>query len=166
MSDASERYLGWSNDPELQLTLGRPARNWNETQAAAHIAKFDGINNLHLGIFPKGESLPVGFCTIIIRKNDSGMTTLVIGEPSRRNLWTALETGRRLQRFAFTDLNHNKTCAVVNSTNRQAIALCIKIGYSLEGILKEHYKNEDGSRSDEYKFGMLKSEWESASQDS
>ena len=62
--DATDTYISWWNDKEIQEGLGARPRNWGQIEAERHINKFDNQRRYHLGIFPKGEDVPIGFFTI------------------------------------------------------------------------------------------------------
>lgn len=159
-SDATERYIKWFNDPELQMTMGKNVRGWDKKKAAAHIARFDNVKTCHMGFFPLGEALPVGFSTVEFRKNDIVHTVMVLGEPEYRNLGVALEYAWGTLDWTFGDMGQNKAIAFANSRNLPAIVASEKVGMTLDGRLREHYKEQDGTRSDELHYSLLRSDWE------
>ncbi len=40
-ADATDDYISWWNDEEIQAGLGKPPRNWDRAQAQRHISSFD-----------------------------------------------------------------------------------------------------------------------------
>lgn len=158
-NDATDRYIGWFNDPELQGILGMSARNWTKKQGAANIAKFNGVDSLNLGLFPKGEELPIGFCSIFLVRNHMAKFNLVIGEKNYRRKGVSAEFGRRIQKFIFDDLNFDKIFGLIDGRNNASIGLSVGLGMKVEGIYREQLKGDGGQRHDEYQVGMLKSDW-------
>lgn len=159
-ADATDRYTGWFNDAPLQAILGTPVRDWTNRQAAQHIARFDNRKVLHLGLFPLESELPVGFSTLSLRRNDSVLSIIVIGEEEYRNFGAAHEFCRRLQKFGFIELGLNKVVGQVHEDNKPSIALCEALGMTLEGILRAHYRERGGGHASGYFFGLLRSDWE------
>ena len=51
VSDATDTYISWWNDAEVQEGLGAKPRGWGKQQAQRHIAKFNNARAFHLGVF-------------------------------------------------------------------------------------------------------------------
>jgi RimJ/RimL family protein N-acetyltransferase len=92
---------------------------------------------------------------------------------NHRNCWMGVGLGRRENwgkgygheamelalKFAFHELNLHRVQLSVFSYNRRAIALYQKLGFTREGVFREHLER-DGQRFDMYLFGLLRREWD------
>lgn len=115
---------------------------------------------MHLGIFKNDDDSHIGFITLFLRRNDTTMLTIVIGEEDLKRQGYAFEVGRRIQKFVFDEMGYNKICAQIHEHNKAAIAYSEKLGLIEEAILRDFYKEPDLSRPSQYNMGMLKSEWD------
>ena len=61
-------------------------------------------------------------------------------------------------RFGFENLKFRKICGQALSFNERSINFHKKLGFSQEGVFKEHFVNEEG-HYDIYHFGLLKQIW-------
>ena len=61
--------------------------------------------------------------------------------------------------FVFNELNLYRVCLTVFSYNESAIALYEALGFTREGVYREHLER-DGRRYDMYLYGLLRPEWE------
>jgi len=64
-------------------------------------------------------------------------------------------------RYVFDDLKLNKLCGEVLSSNGKSIRLHQRLGFSIEGVLREHHR-VDGKFEDVHLFGLLRDEWRRA----
>jgi RimJ/RimL family protein N-acetyltransferase len=158
-TDASERYIAWLNDSDLQNKLGRPLRKWNKAQAQNHIKQFNNQDSIHLGIFSKEDGLPIGYCSVFLIRNDSVSIVPVIGHHESRLPEIYEEIGRRIQEFVFDELEYNKITIRVNSHNTDLLNMSKKLNMTTEAVLREHYKEPGGARPDEIHIGQLRREW-------
>jgi len=62
-------------------------------------------------------------------------------------------------KFAFHELNLHRVQLTVFGYNERAIALYNKLGFTREGVFREHIER-DGRRYDMILFGLLRREWE------
>ena len=62
-------------------------------------------------------------------------------------------------KFAFHELNLHRVQLSVFSYNLRAIALYEELGFTKEGVFREHLER-DGQRFDMYLYGLLRKEWE------
>jgi RimJ/RimL family protein N-acetyltransferase len=91
---------------------------------------------------------------------------------SHRNCWLAIGLGDRANwgkgygreamelalKFAFDELNLHRVQLTVFSYNTRAIALYQKLGFTREGVFREHLRRE-GQYFDMILFGLLRREW-------
>jgi RimJ/RimL family protein N-acetyltransferase len=60
--------------------------------------------------------------------------------------------------FAFRELNLHRICLTVFSYNPAAIKLYESLGFTREGVYREHLQR-DGQRHDMILYGLLRREW-------
>lgn len=158
--DATDTYVSWWNDTEIQHDLNLPPRNWGRDQAQKHIARFDNRTAFHLGIFPKGEQLPVGFFTINANQHTRvAVTNVVIGNKSFWGKKVPLEVRGRLLPFIFNRLEMLKVKGTIHGRNLPSIFNYEAMGFRCEGILRSELPGIDGGRADIYIYGLLRDEW-------
>jgi len=158
--DATPTYVSWWNDPEVQKGLGFAARNWTQAQAREHIAKFKNTMNEHIGIFPKGEDLPIGFFTVFVESDGRVTTNTVIGNKDYWGKGVVLEIRETMLDFLFFTAKRFKVCGSVDARNTSMIYNYKKQGFTCEGILRQHTVAPDGTRHDQLQFGLLSEDWE------
>ncbi len=61
-------------------------------------------------------------------------------------------------RFVFHELNLHRIQLTVFSYNERAVALYENLGFTREGVYREHLQR-DGQRHDMYLYGLLRREW-------
>jgi RimJ/RimL family protein N-acetyltransferase len=81
-----------------------------------------------------------------------------IGEMEYWNKNIATEATQLLLKYAFEELNLNKVSGTVVVENVGSWTVAEKVGFKLEGILREQ-KYVDGVYRDEKRYGYLKSDW-------
>jgi len=91
---------------------------------------------------------------------------------NHRNCWLGIGLGKRENwgkgygreameltlKFAFHELNLHRVQLSVFSYNQRAVALYEELGFTKEGVFREHLER-DGQRFDMYLYGLLRSEW-------
>ena len=157
--DATETYVSWWNDPEVQSCLGFRARGWDTIRAKKHISQFNNTERFHLGVFAIADSTHIGFYTINCRPTRVASTNTVIGDKSYWGKGVVTETRPAILAFIFDELGADKVCSEIDGRNFAAILNIKKSGYKLEGILRDEHLNPNGERVDELRFGLLRSEW-------
>ena len=94
---------------------------------------------------------------------------------SHQNCWLAIGLGNRENwgkgygheamelalKFAFHELNLHRVQLTVFSYNERAINLYEKLGFTREGVFREHLQR-DGRRYDMSLYGLLRREWEAS----
>ncbi|MGT2933109.1 GNAT family N-acetyltransferase [Streptococcus catagoni] len=71
-----------------------------------------------------------------------------------------LEAARALIEYGFTELHLHKIEVGCFSYNKQSQRVAEKLGFSLEGRIRDR-KDPLGRRTDDLRYGLLRSEWES-----
>ncbi len=161
-ADATDTYVAWWNDPEVQNSLGFQPRRWGRGEAVRHIRKFDNRRRFHLGIFPRDRELPVGFISIFLEPEERALTNVVIGDKDFWGRRIVLEVRARVLAFLFDDLGVVKVYGRIDARNFPSIYNYKAQGFICEGILRQHGRGLDGTRHDLLMFGLLRDEWQGA----
>ncbi len=157
--DATETYIGWWNDAEIQEGLGTAPRNWGRQQAVQHINRFNNRARFHLGIFPKGEDIPIGFLAIFLEHYDLARTNIVIGNKDYWGRGVPLEVRGRALEVLFEHFKVAKVYGRLHARNYASIFNYKAQGFTCEAILRQHEVGPDGERRDMLMFGLLREEW-------
>ncbi|MCP4631872.1 MAG: GNAT family N-acetyltransferase [candidate division Zixibacteria bacterium] len=64
-----------------------------------------------------------------------------------------------LLNYLFDQMNYNKVYAQTGSYNKASVALLEKLGFTREGVLREHHFI-NGKAYDDYIFGLFREEWD------
>lgn len=150
----------WINDPRIwRYTLHRPPinagreREWIESLGKSRTEYVFGI------VAKDGDRL-IG-CTGL-REVDpiarSATFGIVIGDVAFQNRGYGTEATRLALRYGFQELNLNRIQLAVFSDNWRAIRVYQKVGFVHEGCLRQaQFRN--GTYQDEYRFAILREEW-------
>jgi RimJ/RimL family protein N-acetyltransferase len=123
-------------------------------------------NLYHFMIRAKADDRLIGKAAIywIEWTNGNGLIRIGIGAADDRRKGYGTQALQMLLRFAFAELNLFRLTAAVPEYNEGAIALLQKFGFVQE-VCRRSALERDGRRWDLYVFGLLKDEWQNASQD-
>jgi RimJ/RimL family protein N-acetyltransferase len=160
-ADASDRWCDWSGDPEVMGPLNVPVRRAARDDIARYIARFDDDNGYLIGAFTKAMSQHIGFFMIEIGKiHATGNFNLVIGDKSYWGKGVVNEIRAALLDEFFERRGVEKAYGTPLARNFPAVFNYKAQGWRLEGVLRGQCKSiVDGSRLDQYHFGMLRDEW-------
>jgi RimJ/RimL family protein N-acetyltransferase len=160
--DATDTYVGWWNDAEVQEGLNFAPRGWDRQRAMQHIALFDNVNKFHLGIFCKDSGRMIGFFAIFITpKTKVAVTNVVIGEKDFWGKGVVQEVRAAMLAFLFRVLGMEKVKGEIKGRNYPSIFNYKAQGFTCEGILRNEVAHFAGGRTDVFLFGLLREEWES-----
>mgnify|MGYP001266305344 CR=1 FL=1 len=151
--NSANKVAEWKSDnnlselimSEFKLTTIETAKDWIRKNS-----KMD--SQILRGIYVKDkESLNrtvelVGVCRLMFIDFESRICELgiYIGNKSFRGRGIGEKAILLLLNIAFRDLKLRKVFLKVNNSNKPAVNLYKKIGFTIEGVLKEHYKSEKG----------------------
>jgi RimJ/RimL family protein N-acetyltransferase len=94
--------------------------------------------------------------------NRSAVLGIVIGDRAMQGRGYGREAIRLVLKYGFEELNLHRIALSVFADNWRAIRTYQKVGFQLEGCLRQaQYRN--GRYQDEYRFAILRSEWEALS---
>ena len=153
-------YLKWLNnqDTTQYLEVGNSVSTKKNVQE--YVEKYNNSKNLLLGIFLKNTGEHVGNITLhmIDGQNRSAETGILVGEESARGCGCATEAIKLILGHAFMRLNLNRISAGMVGENVASKRLFEKVGFTLEGTLREaFYLN--GKYHDCYRYGILRKDY-------
>ena len=162
MADVTGPYLTWLNDYEVTRfmetgvfpTTAEGLQKYVETVA-------DSPTNIMLAIMEKKSNQHVGNIKLgsiqwIHRRADLG---IMIGEKSVWGKGYGKEAMELVLEFGFKRLQLNKIFLGVFADHHPAVESYQKLGFVIEGTLKEHLFR-DGQFRDEFLMGVLRSDYE------
>lgn len=160
-TDASERWSAWSADPEVMGPLNMQPRRMTKEELARYIAQFDNDKAYLIGVFAKAMPVHIGFFMIDTNKQHATANfNLVIGDKQYWGKGVVNEVRAALLDELFERRGIEKAYGTPLARNFPAVFNYKAQGWRLEGVLKGQCKSvADGSRLDQYHFGMLREEW-------
>jgi RimJ/RimL family protein N-acetyltransferase len=163
-ADASDRWIGWAADPEVMAPLNSPARTLGREELANYIASADNIQRYLIGIFDKASNGLIGFFMIDVDAPHRLATfNVVVGEKPWWGKGVINETRAALLDHFFEQRGIEKAFGAPLARNFPAVFNYKAQGWRHEGTLHgQRLSVADGSRLDQYQFGMLRSDWRAA----
>jgi ribosomal-protein-alanine N-acetyltransferase len=160
-ADASDRWLGWVKDPAIMGPLNMPARAMRREELAGHIASVDNNARFLVGIFDKAVGAQIGFFMIDIEiMHRYAIFNVAIGEKDWWGKGVVNETRAALLDHFFETRGIEKAVGLPFARNFPALFNYKAQGWRHEGTLRgQCLSAADGSRLDQYQFGMLRKEW-------
>jgi RimJ/RimL family protein N-acetyltransferase len=160
-ADASERWQGWAKDPDVMGPLNAPARAMSLDYLAKYASSFDNDVRFLIGIFEKAGGTHVGFFVIEVdHVHRSATFNVVIGDKTWWGRGVVNETRAALLDYFFEQRGIEKACGAPLTRNFPAVLNYKVQGWRHEGTLRGHrLSTTDGSRLDQYQFGLLRDEW-------
>jgi len=152
-----ERVLAWRNSPEVrqymytqhEITLSTHTQWFNE-------AKRDPTR--HLLIFENNKT-PLGFINIH-EFSAGGVANWGFYASPCAPKGTGTLLGQAALRYAFNEIDLHKICGQVLDYNTRSIHFHYKLGFRLEGTLREHHFNGTHYH-DVFCFGIISSDFNS-----
>lgn len=108
-----------------------------------------------------GKQRPIGMAAIADYQANNSRGELLIGvvDPADRKLAEPLEATLLIFDFAFNQLKMNKLCSYVYGYNDYSQENTLRLGFTQEGVLREHLKTTHHGFVDLYQNGMLQSDF-------
>jgi RimJ/RimL family protein N-acetyltransferase len=159
--DASARWQGWGKDPQVMGPLNAPVRDMPLDYLASYVASFDRTNRHLVGIFEKAAAAHIGFFIVEIdRMHRCATFNVVIGDKAWWGKGAVNETRAALLDYFFERRDIEKAIGSPLARNFAAVFNYKAQGWRLEATLRRHRLSvEDGSRLDQYQFGLLREDW-------
>lgn len=152
----SSRLLKWVNNPELKIMTGTvfPVSNleherWFENKITNQDEKMFGIE-----IIEESELIGVVGLKSINYINSNAELYIYIGNQTYFGKGYGKDAVQTIIKFAFEELNLHKVYLEVFSYNKKAQSLYEKVGFKVEGILKESLFKQ-GSFYDKIIMGII-----------
>lgn len=160
-SDISDRWGGWSDDKDIVNPLNIAQRRMTKDDLRRYVARFDNENNYLIGVFTKAMTLHIGFFVIDVnRVHGTASFNLVIGDKSYWGKGVVNEARAALLDEFFENRSIEKAFGTPLARNHPAVFNYKAQGWKLEGIHVGQCRSvTDGSRIDQYHFGMLRTTW-------
>jgi RimJ/RimL family protein N-acetyltransferase len=127
--------------------------NWLEEQQK-------NKNSFLFAIRPSDGASLLGYVELdgILWSHQNGWLSIGLGDRSNWGKGFGQEATELALRFAFQELNLHRVQLTVFGYNQRAIALYEKLGFTREGLFREHLQR-DGRRFDMILYGLLRREW-------
>lgn len=97
----------------------------------------------------------------ILWSHQNGWVAIGLGDRENWGKGYGREAMELALRFAFDELNLHRVQLTVFSYNERAINLYENMGFTREGVFREHLQR-DRQRHDMYLYGLLRREWEAS----
>jgi RimJ/RimL family protein N-acetyltransferase len=161
---ASDNWIRWAADPDVMAPLNNPTRTLSRDDLAGYIASADNLQRYLIGIFDKASQVQIGFFMIDVDTAHRIATfNVVVGEKSWWGKGVINETRGALLDHFFEQRGIEKACGAPLARNFPAVFNYKAQGWRHEGTQRgQRLSVADGSRLDQYQFGMLRSDWRAA----
>lgn len=159
-----EGYADWINDQETTLFMGSGRFPVDNEELKDYIKTYrNSKDGMILGIFLKRSSRHIGNITLhqVDWRNRNAEVGVIIGDRRVHGKGYATEAIRLVAEHAFNKLNLRKLYAGMIKGNEASKRAFEKVGFKVEGILKEHFYLND-KYLDCYRMGLLKNEYADA----
>jgi RimJ/RimL family protein N-acetyltransferase len=151
----------WADADFLRLYDSVPAYPKTEAQLAKRIeAGQKGETTFLFGIRPLSTNDLLGLLELdgVMWSHGTTFVSIAIGDEENRGKGYGREAMQLGLNFAFRELNLHRVCLTVFSYNQAATKLYESLGFTREGIYREHLQR-DGQRYDMILYGLLSREW-------
>jgi RimJ/RimL family protein N-acetyltransferase len=153
----------WYEDASFgRLFDAKPALPKSEAQWTKRLEKIEkDEDGYFFAIRRLEDDLLIGIAELdgILWTHQNCWLSIGLGDRANWGQGYGREAMELLLKYAFNELNMHRVQLTVFSYNERAIALYEGLGFTREGIYREHL-HRDGRRYDMYLYGLLRSEWE------
>lgn len=161
LADAAAIHA-FCDDPEIAwCTVGVPtpySRELAEKWVHSCAAGLDAETKYAFLICRAEDGAVMGDTVLNLDQRDHrGELGYILGKEHRGQGY-AIEAAREMVRFGFENLALNKIYAGVWTTNAPSIKLLETLGFTREGVLRQH-DMKWGRYHDDARYGLLRSEW-------
>jgi RimJ/RimL family protein N-acetyltransferase len=146
----------WMNDPESIVLIGRAPRNLEDVERQVEKQRSSG--DLLLAI-QNGKSELLGWVFLYKIEQEHGRAEIgILLAPESRGKGVGRLAMNMMLEIAFNQLRLHRVYLTTRGINRRGIALYQKLGFSIEGHLREHAFVQ-GEFYDTVFMGILSREW-------
>ena len=158
--DITSTYISWLNDPTINRFLECRFTVQTEQTVQDYLKKFDFQYNFIFGLFDvQKNSCHIGNFTLVTNPfHHFAELGFLIGDKTYWGTSAATEGLVLLFDFAFLEHGIRKITGGTYHLNIFSISKFQKLGFTLEGVLREKYQYENHFVN-ELRFGLLKKEW-------
>lgn len=150
------------NNPENWRFLrhGQPLNSVREREWIESLGK--GTTDYVFGVVLKGPDRLIGVTGLhqVSATDRSAVFGINIGDRAYQGRGYGREATELVLKYAFEELNLNRVELAVYADNWRAIRMYQKVGFVQEGCARQA-RYSGGRYQDEYRFGILRGEWES-----
>ena len=160
LSDVSQDYADWLNDPEVNKYLSCTNRFQTVESCLAYVEAYQRRDDAAImGIFWKENGLHIGNLTFsIINQHDKSVGIgISLGRKECMGEGVAREALAAIVKHCFEQLGFYRLWAGVNVRNIRCLNLFIKCGFKVEKLLPKS-NNINGELQDSYIVSILKSD--------
>ena len=159
--DAGGIFRAWTSNPELMAALNMPARHLSATDLARFVAGFDDRTRYLIGVFEKRSQGLIGvFLLDVNMAHALGKTAGFVGDRNWRGKQVLEEVGAALFDEFFVERGLEKATAQVWERNYAALVPLRRLGFQIEGFLRQEIRSFDKSgRRNQFILGLLASDW-------
>lgn len=150
----------WTLDPEIMNSYGLEAGIWTRRSWYRRTRKPNNRRRFCLGVWPKGQSKPIGYETIDIAGRGVASLTVLIGDRSWWGKGVVQETRTAILDFIFNKAGCERVIGTPSVRNFPSIFNYQKLGFTCEATLRKHGVDPaTKQRVDYFLFAMLRDEW-------
>jgi RimJ/RimL family protein N-acetyltransferase len=155
-----ERCLGWINDPEILATLGRRSPMSRSMEREWLLGQYKEDRTFSLAIILKDGDRHIGNTGLhgITSVDRSAEFGILIGDKDVWGQGYGAEAAHLVLDYGFSQLGLHRIWLRVFSFNERARRLYEKVGFRLEGTLRESYFR-NGEFHDTLIMSVLSTEW-------
>lgn len=160
-NEINEKYLAWLNNPEINKYLEVRHKEQTKIDIISYINGHRQRPGCEVfAIFTK-DNVHVGNVAITEDTNSHHSTIgIMIGDKGAQKLGMGGETTMLIIEYFFRNPKTIKACAGVIADNEESWKILESLGFKREGTLRNQHVLKDGSLSDDYVYGILRSEWD------
>ena len=164
-NDVSERWCGWAADPDIMNPLNMVPRKSTREGLLKYVAQQNNDRSYLIGVFAMAMGLHIGFYQIDVNKlHRTAGFNVVIGDKQYWGKNAVNETRAAILTEFFERRGLEKAWGQPLARNFPMIFNYKQQGWKLEGILRGQCLSiVDGTRLDQYQFGMLRDDWRALS---
>jgi len=150
----------WMNDPESLMMIGRSLLSLEEVERQTEKHRSSGDLLL---VMQNRQSTPLGWVHLSKIEQEHGRAEIgILLAPEHRGKGIGREGMNLMLNIGFNQLRLHRIYLTTRAINQRAISLYQKIGFSIEGRLREH-AFVDGQHHDTIIMGILSQEWRAKS---